>query len=158
MKLLIIFISLTALNVIIGTIKSLVTIKGTKFWAAFINAVAYALNTAAIIYTADEHLNMWVKLIIVAALNFIGVYIVKWIEEKSTKDKLWKIECTVPEEQRRAMRQELKDADIPHRFIEDIGKYVIFNIYAATKEQSSIVKNIIKKYDVTYFVSENKVL
>ena len=158
MRLLVFFIILTACNVIIGTIKSLLTIKGTKFWAAFINAIAYAFNTAAIIYTADENIPMWFKIIIVAAINFVGVYIVKWIEEKRTKEKLWKIECTVFEEQRRPLRQELKDAGIYNRFIEDVGKYVIFNIYAETKEQSTAIKQLLKKYDAKYFVSESQTL
>ena len=158
MNLLLLFIILTACNVIVGTIKSLLTIKGTKFWAAFINAVAYAFNTVAIFYTADEEIPMWFKIIIVAAINFIGVYIVKYIEEKQTKEKLWKIECTVLEEQRRPLRQELKDAGIYHRFIEGIGKYVIFNIYAETKEQSTTVKQLLKEYDAKYFVSENQTL
>lgn len=158
MNLLWLFIILTACNVVVGTLKSLITIKGTKFWAAFINAVAYAFNTVAIFYTADEEIPMWFKIIIVAAINFVGVFIVKYIEEKRTKEKLWKIECTVLEEHRRALRQELKDAGIYHRFIEDVGKYVIFNIYAETKEQSSAVKKLLKNYDARYFVSENQTL
>ena len=158
MNLLWLFIILTACNVVVGTLNSLITIKGTRFWAAFINAVAYAFNTMAIFYTADEEIPMWFKIIIVAAINFVGVFIVKYIEEKRTKEKLWKIECTVLEEHRRPLRQELKDAGIYHRFIEDVGKYVIFNIYAETKEQSSAVKNLLKKYNAKYFVSENQTL
>ena len=158
MRLLVFFIILTTCNVIIGTIKSLLTIKGTKFWAAFINAIAYAFNTAAIIYTADENIPMWFKIIIVAAINFVGVYIVKWIEEKRTKEKLWKIECTVLEEECPAFRNDLKAYEIPHSFIAGIGKYTIFNIYAETKEQSAKVKNILKHYQVKYFVSENQTL
>ena len=158
MNLLLLFIILTACNVIVGTLKSLLTIKGTKFWAALINAVAYAFNTVAIIYTADEEIPMWFKILIVAAINFVGVYIVKYIEEKRTKEKLWKIECTILEEECKAFRSDLKAYAIQHTFIEGVGQYAIFNIYAETKEQSTKVKNILKHYKVKYFVSENQTL
>lgn len=158
LSLLLIFIALTACNVIVGTIKSLLTVKGTKFWAAFMNALAYAINTAAIIYTADEELSLWAKLIAVASINFIGVYVVKWIEEKSTKAKLWKIECTVPADEYLQLRSDLKNHNISHSFIEGIGPYVIFNIYSENKKQSSIVKQILKLYGVKYFVIESEML
>lgn len=156
--LIIVFIALTTCNVVVGTLKSLLTIKGTKFWAAFMNAVAYAINTAAIIYTADEELPMWIKLVAVAGINFIGVYIVKWLEERSVKEKLWKIECTILEEDCQALRSDLKAHNITHSFIEGVGKYTIFNIYSENKKQSSKVKQILKNYNVRYFVSESEIL
>lgn len=158
LKLILIFISLTTCNVVVGTIKALLTIKGTKFWAAFMNALAYAINTAAIIYTADEDLPMWIKLTAVASINFIGVYIVKWIEEKSHKAKLWKIECTVPVDEHLQLRSDLKAYGISHSYIEGVGSYVIFNIYSENKEQSSTVKRILKHYGVKYFVIESEIL
>ena len=89
------FLLFTVLNVVIGTIKSIATIKGTKFVAAIVNAAAYGINTISIVYTADENLGLFEKITVVTITNFVGVYIVKLIEEKRSKDRLWKIECTV---------------------------------------------------------------
>ena len=65
LELLILFIILTVLNVISGAIKSIVTIKGDKLSAAMVNAIAYAINTLAVFYTADEKLSIIPKIIII---------------------------------------------------------------------------------------------
>jgi uncharacterized protein YebE (UPF0316 family) len=157
-KLFILFIILTVLNVVVGTIKSIATIKGTKFVAAVINAIAYAINTISIVYTANDSLGMIEKISVVAITNFIGVYIVKFIEEKREKEKLWKIECTIPGKFTSELDKDLVLLNIPHSYHLDIGKYSIFNIYAATKKQSSIIKKLLLEYDAKYFVSESKIL
>ena len=149
---------LTILNVIVGTIKSIVTIKGNKIVAATTNAIAYALNTILIIYTADDNLGLLEKISIVAMTNFIGVYIVKLIDEKYEKEKLWKIECTIPGEFTQALDKALTEINISHNYHLEIGKYSIFNIYATTKNQSLAVKEILANYGAKYFVSESKVL
>jgi uncharacterized protein YebE (UPF0316 family) len=158
MNLILLFIILTTCNVVLGTVKSLLTINGTKFWAALINAVSYAVNAAAVIYMTDDQLNFWLKLIIVAAINYIGVYIVKYIEEKNIKEKLWKIECITLSEYAEAIHAELDNLNIYNRYIEGVGKYVIVNIYAETKEQSKLVKTLLKNYNVRYFVVESQIL
>ena len=79
MKLLILFIVLNVANVIIQTVKSIATIKCGKTVAALVNAVAYGLYTVVVVYTVCD-LNLWVKVLVVAVANLIGVYVVKWIE------------------------------------------------------------------------------
>ena len=99
-KLLITFIVLNILNVIIQTVKSIATIKCGKTLAAVINAVAYGLYTIVTVYMLCE-LDLWLKALIVAVANLIGVYVVKLLEEKSRKDKLWKVEATVKSRDRK---------------------------------------------------------
>ena len=94
MKLLILFIVMNVLNVIIQTIKSIATIKCGKTAAAAINALAYGLYTYIIVLTNCD-LPLLAKCLIVASANFVGVYVVKFFEEKARKDKLWKVEATV---------------------------------------------------------------
>ena len=77
------------------------------------------------------------------------------IEEKSRKDKLWKVECTVPQENAYYLAIELKN-QVPFNYIENVGKYAIFNIYCATQEQSATVKLILNEYNAKYFVTETK--
>ena len=147
MELFILFIVLTVLNVVIGATKSIVTVKGTKLAAATLNAVAYAVNTLAVFYTADENLDLLYKIIIVAVTNFIGVYIVKLVEEKRTKDKLWKIECTVSADLSETIEKILTNNRIAHKRVEGIDdgitQCVIFSIYAKTKAQSKKVKELL---------------
>ena len=156
MELLIIFIVLTILNVVIQTIKSIATIKCGKWVAALINAVAYGLYTYVIFFTSSEGLDLHAKAAITAFANLVGVYVVKLIEEKARKDKLWRIECTAWGNDTESIHKAL--GRIPHNYIEDVGPWTIFNIYTQTKAQSEKVKETLSHYDVHYFVSESKTL
>ncbi len=155
MTLLLIFTLLTTFNVIVSTVKAIVTIKCGKVAAAFMNAIAHGINTVVIIYTVSD-INIWVKICIVSLTNFIGVYIVKLIEEKSRKEKLWKIECTVLANETDKLHTSLNSFAIPHSYFVDIGKYTIFNIFCSTKEDTTIVHSLLKRCNAKYFVTEGK--
>ena len=71
---------------------------------------------------------------------------------------LWKVEFTVLGKNTNAIENLLDLAHIPHNYIENVGKYTIFNAYCATQKQSESVKEIIKEYNAKYFVSETKEL
>jgi hypothetical protein len=156
-KLLILFIILNVVNVIIQTVKSIATIKCGKTVAALVNAIAYGLYTVVVVYTVCE-LPLWLKVVVVGGANLVGVYLVKLFEEKSRKDKLWKVEATVLRGWTNELHKALVEAEIPHNYLENVGKYTLFNIYSATQEQSKKAKEIMAKYDAKYFVSESKVL
>ena len=157
MKLLIDFIILNILNVIIQTVKSLVTVKCGKELAAIVNAIAFGLYTVVTVYMMCE-LPLGTKAIVVALCNLVGVYVVKLFEEKARKDKLWKVELTVRENHTTELHTNLKDLDIPHKYIENVGNYTIFNIYCATQKESALVRDIANRYNAKYFVTESKVL
>lgn len=155
-KLLVLFIVMNILNVIIQTIKSIATIRCGKMVAATINALAYGLYTYIIVLTNCD-LPLLAKCLIVAGANFVGVYTVKYFEEKARKDKLWKVELTVPKDKSEKVLTILKMIDVPYNYI-DIEKYVLVNCYCATQAESARVKNIVDNYGAKYFVSESKTL
>lgn len=154
------FVFLNVINVIIQTVKSIATIKCGKWAAALINAVAYGLYTIVVVYTVCE-LNLWLKVVVVALANLVGVYVVKLIEEKSRKDKLWKVEATIHsdgiEPRYHDCVCELKENGVSFNYI-DAEKYIILNCYCETQEDSIMVKQILNEYDAKYFVSESKTL
>ena len=150
------FIFFNILNVVIQTAKSIVTIKCNKWVAAIVNAIAYGLYTYIVVLTASD-IDLWFKIITVALANLVGVFIVKWVEEKKRKEMLWKVEFTIKRELLGNVKTLLILAKIPHSYIE-IGKNVIVNAYCATSKESESVKEIIKKYNAKYFVSETKIL
>ena len=151
------YIVFNVLNVVIQTIKSIVTIKCNKWVAAIVNAVAYGLYTYIIILTSID-IELWIKILVVAIANLVGVFAVKAIEEKKRKSMLWKIEFTVTGNLTQIIDELLKLARVPHSYIDKVGKYTIFNAYCATEKESESVKEIIKKYNAKYFVSETKIL
>ena len=76
MNAIILFIVCTAVNVILSTIKSIATIKGGKFMAALMNALTYGFYSWVIILTTIDNLSTVSKMLITAACNFVGVYLV----------------------------------------------------------------------------------
>ncbi len=151
------FVVLNVVNVIIQTVKSIATIKCGKLAASLVNAVAYGLYTVVVVYTVCD-LNLWVKVAVVAIANLIGVYVVKWLEEKARKDKLWKIEATVYDVYTESLHNDLAKAEIPHNYILNIGKYTVFNIFCETQTESRKAKEILDYNKAKYFVSESKTL
>lgn len=157
MNIVILFAILSIVNVIGSTARSLITINGSKFSAGLINAAYFSFYNIMIIYTVADF-SLAQKCIITALCNFIGVYSVKWVEELMRKDKLWKIETTITKADQEAVCDMLNRAKIPYNYIEGIGKYTIFNVFCATQDQSTAVKEILKAYNAKYFVSESKTL
>ena len=157
MKLLIIFIVLNVVNVILQTVKSIVTVKCGKTLSALINAIAFGLYTILLVYMNCD-LDLWTKAGVTAICNLIGVYVVKLFEEKMRKDKLWKIELSIPTEKAMDFRKHLTEFDISFSEITTTGNYKIFNVYALTQKESAFVKTLAERFEVKYFVSETKIL
>lgn len=158
-KLFITFAILNIVNVIIQTVKSLATVKCGKVVASIVNAIAYGLYTVVVVYTVCD-LPLWLKVLVVSVANLIGVFVVKLIEEKSKKDKLWKIEATLKNQNLGNNDDciiELKESQIPFNYI-DIDRYLIVNCFCATQKESIKAKQILDKYQAKYFVTESKIL
>jgi uncharacterized protein YebE (UPF0316 family) len=153
-ELLTIFIILNIANVIIQTVKSIATINCGKWVASITNAVAYGLYTIVVVYMVCD-LPLMLKAGIIAVANLIGVYVVKLIEEKTRKDKLWKVEVAVPTKYQQALSVDLQD--IPHNY-NRVGKWVMFNFYCATQKDTRKVKDIAKQYGGKISAYESKQL
>lgn len=154
MNTILLFALCTAVNVILSTIKSILTVKGGKLSASFINALTYGFYCYVIVLTSADGMPIWLKMAITAGCNFIGVYFVKWIEEKARKDKLWKVELTVPTKYTTTIDFDLHD--VPHSYIKLSDKHTLFNFYCATQKESAKVKAIANQYEAKYFVAESK--
>lgn len=157
-KLLLVFIGLNIANVIIQTVKSIATVKCGKGIAAIVNAVAYGLYTVVTVYLMCE-LSLGLKALIVALCNLVGVYVVKLIEEKARKDKLWKVEATFPHKGNFIHNLKVW-AEVNHIALNyiDIEKYYVVNFYCPTQKESSIVREFVARFGGKYFVSESKSL
>lgn len=144
MNLLLLFILLNVANVVLQTAKSICTVKCGKTVAALANAIAYGLYTVVIVYTVCD-LSLWLKIIVVALANFVGVYVVKAIEQKMEKEKLWKIEMAIPIANHDAqdIHHTLELREIPNNWI-TLGSWNIFNCYCMTKHQTEICQSIAK--------------
>ena len=153
-ELLILFIVLNAINVVIQTIKSLCTINCGKTVAALVNALAYGFYTVVVIYMVCDLPLLW-KVLIVGACNFVGVFLVKWVEEKMRKDKIWLVKMTIPNEYAEQAKQLLRQADIPFTYY-DLNKYFVFDTFCETQTDTATATKICSACSGKAFATENK--
>lgn len=153
---LLVFVGLSIVNVVFSTIRSIVTINGSKIVASLISGGYFAFYNIMMIYTVADF-PMWQKCVITFVCNVVGVFLVKWGEEKARKDKLWKVEATVKPAEAEAIKHFCKSFNLPFSYI-DIDKYVIFNFYCATQKESRLIKDVLDNHNAKYFVSESKTL
>ena len=158
MNAIVIFALATVVNVSLSTIRSLCTIKGGKWLSAITNAVCYGFYPLIVMLTAKGTVDIIINMIITAIANFVCVWLIKFIEEKARKDKLWEVRATVYEDYTENLHNDLEVKNIPHNYIENVGKYTIFNIYCETQKESTEVKQILDSNKAKYFVSESKTL
>lgn len=155
-NLLLFFIALNVINVILQTIKSLLTTKGNKWTAAIGNAVAYGLYTVLLVYMTCD-LSLLAKVFIVGGCNLVGVFVVKLAEEKMQKDRLWKIELTIAKEDGTALAERLQNDNISFNWT-TLNKWALFNCYCPTRKESHIVRETAKVYNAKFFANEAKIL
>lgn len=148
------YIIFSVLNVIIQTIKSIATIKCNKYVASVVNAIAYGLYTYIIVLT-NADINLWVKIIVVALANLIGVFVVKYFEEKNRKDKMWLVKMTIPTKYAEQAKQSLEKADIPFTYY-DLNKYYVFDTFCENQAQTTVATKICFACQGKAFASENK--
>ena len=132
-------------NVILATIKSIVTIKGSKLSAALMNALSYSVNIVVVIYSVMDF-SFLAKILIVAITNFIGTYLGVYITEKLRKDRLWEIKATViTVNDYINIKNALKtQPDIKYNSMTlDDNQGYLFYVYTKNKQQSKIVRDIL---------------
>ncbi len=150
----VVFFLCQLLNVVLSTIKSVVTIKGTKLTASIFSAINYAVNTVIIKTIAD--VSLWIAVLVTAVCNLIGVYTGLLITEKLRKEQLWKITVTVPTDKLADFKKELCENEIDFIAYETSWKdYKVIDIFSKHKATSKKVKDIFSRYDVKYTISAN---
>ena len=148
MKILLLFIVISAINVILSTTRQLLTVNGGKWVAALSCAIYNAFNNILVIYTVADF-PLWEKCLITFMCNLICVFFIKLIEAKHKPVSMWKIEMALPKiyyVQPDRIKDMIKNKEIDCLFGE-VGKNVVFNCYCDTKEQVSYLKKICRWYN-----------
>lgn len=144
MNAIMIFIIATIINVVLSTIRSICTIKCGKWVSALTNAICYGFYPLIVMLTAKDTVSIVANMAITALANFVCVWIIKYVEEKAKKDKLWKVEVAIPKEYETALHFDLRT--LPHNFVE-VGSWVMFNCYCENQKETQMVIDIAKQYN-----------
>lgn len=156
MNAIIFFALMTVINVTLSTIRSLCTIKGGKWLSAITNSVCYGFYPLIVMLTAKGTVTIWVNMIITAVANFVCVWLIKFVEEKAGKDKLWLVKITIPKEHFEKAKHWLKTWKIPYSYV-DIEKYVVFDTYCATQKDTELVIKVCDVFKGKKFATESKI-
>lgn len=148
-----IFFLMQFINVVLSTMKTILTVKANKHVAMLINTITYTFYSGVVKLLTEQP--MAIVLAVTFLTNMIGVYLALYILEKTRKDVLWKVEVTVQNEVAEELHNRM--TDVPHSYIE-VGKNTLFNFYCETQKESAKVKEIVKHYNAKYFVAESKAL
>lgn len=150
MKMLVIFVVLSLINVIMSTIKSVLTVKSSKGVATLANAIYYSFYTLVVKQLASvDYVTAFVVTLI---CNLIGVYLGFVIMELFKKDKVWRITVTLKNEQEYLKCIEnLKKYNISFSYVTQTKA---IDIYSYNQRESSIIKNILNNYNHKYFIQE----
>lgn len=148
----IIFTVCSLVNVILSTMKTILTVRSTKVVASIINAVTYGFY--AIVVKQLASLDLTVTVIVTIATNLVGVYLSMWLMDKMKKDCLWKISVTTKDKN---LAKKIENFDIEYTLSPIQYKnetYYSLEIFSKNQKDSTIIKNILNEYKVKYNVTE----
>lgn len=148
------FIIIQFANVIISTIKSILTVKGGKTTAAIINAVSYTFAAVVTKFITEQSF-LWV-ILITFFTNLIGVYFAKWILEKTKKERLWTIMTTAREENHAEIELQLRRRDIQYTLLPAANHRYFIHIFSYSKAESAMISEILEQFSLRYSIIENR--
>ena len=145
MQFLLLYLVLQIVYVILNTVTNIAKIKCSKLIASLTSAVCYGFYVIVVVATASNQ-SIWVKMLLTAITNVVGVYIGMWVMEKLRKDKLWKIEVTITDIiESHNFESKLKNYNISYNTVECKNGDIIFNVYSKNQKESAIIKEALMK-------------
>ena len=140
---LLLYLVLQVVYVILNTVTNIAKIKCSKLIASLTSAICYGFYVIVVVATASNQ-PIWVKMLLTAVTNVVGVYIGMWVMEKLRKDKLWKIEVTVANDYDiYNLDTHLRREKISYNTVKSGNGDMIFNIYSKNQKESIIIKEAI---------------
>lgn len=145
-KTIIMFFVITLINVILSTIKSILTVKASRGIASLINAVSYGFYAMVVKQMATVSLEIVVISTIIC--NLIGVNFSMWLLDKFKKDMLWKITVIPQNKFFENIRKELVENDLgfnEYPIITKYGNQMGLDIFSNNQNDSKKVKEILDR-------------
>jgi uncharacterized protein YebE (UPF0316 family) len=152
---LIIFVVASMINVILSTMKTIWTVKGSRLQAIIINILTYSVYTLVIKQIANT--NLWIAVAVTALTNLFGVWIARILIDKMSKDNVWKIEIVCPTNLVTAITDTLEFNEIGYNLLPITTKYgddTNITVFSKSKHDSEIIKESIQGIPVKYNITE----
>lgn len=151
-----IFFIITLINVVLSTMKSVLTVKASKSVAAIINAISYGFYAMVVKQMATVDLKTIV--IITVICNLLGVYFSMWLLDKFKSDVLWKITVIPEVDKLETIKNKLIEKDFgfnEYQVNTKYGNQKALDIFSQTQKDSKEIKDILKDGGkIKYHISE----
>ena len=157
MDTILIFALVALINVMLSTGTAYLTMTSTKYAASFMGAIYGTISALYVKLTSGHD---FITIVIVAfCANLAGIMIVKIVIEKTQKEMLWIYNITFRETEEQGIGQLellLKDNGLKILYNHVDDNLYIIQVFVSTKEESRIVKDIIRIYKLRYYAVESK--
>ena len=148
----IIFFICSLINVMLSTLKTILTVKASKGVATIINAITYGFYAIVVKQLASLDLITTVTVTIIT--NIIGVYVSMWLLERTKKDCLWKISVTTKDNTLVEKLEKFSISYVMNPVQYKNQTYYHIDVFSENQKDSSIIENILKEYKVKYNLTE----
>lgn len=152
MDFILLYCGLCLVNVVLQTVKSLCTVRCSRFVSACVNALAYGLYVYVIFYTNAEGLSLIGKAVITATANFIGVYIANILYDRIFKKEVrWKVEVSIPRDSVKYFEQKLDRYGLEWYTCGWTNSWKAYAVFCPNKETSKRLNTILppnSKYNI----------
>lgn len=151
-----IFVTIQTVNVVISTVKSILTINGSKMTAAVVNSVSYTFaNVVTKLLTQQPF-----EVIIVTTMvtNMVGVYAAKWLMEKTRKERLWTVMATIRSAHKDDVEGQLQKRGIQYTLVPAENDRWFINIFSHSKAESAMIREILHQWNIRHTIVENRAL
>ena len=150
---LILFCGLQFINVVLGTLRSICTVKAGLHIGMLVNVASYTFYAAVVKLLTEQ--DLYIVIAVTAVTNCIGFYLAQFLFKKMQKDKLWRITATVSHEKELSICKMLEKYNISYNVQATEGnKTSIFDIFSKTQGESTLIKEILVENSAKYHVLE----
>lgn len=148
----IVFAVLQLLNVFISTIKSVVTVNGSRLSAALVNSISYTFGAVITVLLVKQP--FVIALCVTFTTNLIGVYLAKLLLERTRRIKVWNISATIYLKDSERLQAMLKERSIEYTLLPAENNRCLLFIYSYSKAESLMAREILSTCKTKYSVME----
>lgn len=154
-----IFFGLQLINVVLGTLRSILTVSAKAHVSALINAISFTFYNAVVKMITNQ--DMEIVLVTTFFTNLLGVYLAKAILDMARKDKLWVFCATIKNRSDNdgidTVIAMLDNAKIKYVYNTVVpNKLFTMQIFSYNQKESAMITQILKNYNIKYYITETK--
>lgn len=148
-----VFAIIQVVNVILSTVRSILTVNGSKLTASLVSSISYTIG--AIITKMVTQQNFEVIIVVTFMTNLIGVYVAKLILEKTKKERIWTVTATLRPDTKDLVEGELLKRGVKFTLCPALNDRFLISIFSYSRGESTIVKEIMDKNQIKFTITEN---